>query len=659
VPERPIVIVGASLAGLRAAQAIRAAGHEGPVVVAGEEPHLPYTRPPLSKELLQGAKEPAECALPGADVEVEWRLGTAATALDPAARRITLEGEELEYDRVLLATGARAREWPWQPVELEGLHTLRTVEDALALRAALTSGRPRLAVIGGGFIGCEVAASARSLGVEVTMIDVAPQPMPALGPELGARCARVHREHGVELKLGSGVTGLHGTGRLEAVELADGTRVEADLAVIALGALPNTEWLRDSGLELQPGVVCDATLRAEGFEHVFCAGDIASWPHPMAGGERIRIEHWTNAAEQGGAAARNLLAAPADRVAHASVPYFWTDQYDLKVQVIGLAARAERTVMLEAVEGGEAFVAAGVRAGRVVAAFAFNATRRLSFYRKRLAAMPPLDELAAEARADPKMLGAPPPPTRARVRALNISAPAHERAGQRPVLIRQHGPTAPPGLLADWLHDRGLASELSCSWTGEPAPDPTRYAFVASLGSRFNPAETHEPVVASELALLERAVGHDVPVLGLCFGGQALAAVLGGRVEPGPAPELGWIEIETDDPRAVPGGPWLSWHFDRFSVPPGATEIARSPLAPQAFRHGPHLATQFHPESTVDIVAGWARKDVARLAARGIGDGEQRLAAPPERARAARAAAFALFDAFWEDVEGATTARRG
>jgi 3-phenylpropionate/trans-cinnamate dioxygenase ferredoxin reductase subunit len=407
MPSNPIVIVGASLAGLRAAQAIRRAEHDGEVVVVGAEAHAPYTRPPLSKELLAGEQEPEATALPGADLDVQWRLGTTATGLDPARHELTLDdGETLTYDRLLIATGARPRSWPGDPVELDGLYMLRDLEDALALRAAFDA-RPRLAVVGGGFIGCEVAATARKHGLDVTIIDIAPQPLPAFGPEIGVRCADLHRAHGVKLRLGTGVAGFEGTGRLEAVRLADGTRVEADIAIVALGAVPNTDWLIESGLELQPGVVCDATLAARDAEDVFCAGDVAAWPHPMADDAIIRIEHWTNAAEQGAAAARNLLAAPGERTPYAAVPYVWTDQYDVKLQAIGLPARAERMEMVEATPDGERWVAAGVRDGRVVAAIGCNAMRRLPFYRGRLAAMPPLEDVVAALAADEKALGDP------------------------------------------------------------------------------------------------------------------------------------------------------------------------------------------------------------------------------------------------------------
>jgi GMP synthase-like glutamine amidotransferase len=220
-------------------------------------------------------------------------------------------------------------------------------------------------------------------------------------------------------------------------------------------------------------------------------------------------------------------------------------------------------------------------------------------------------------------------------------------------LVLQHGPLGPPALLAEWLDQRGIAYDVHHTYAGEPMPDPRRYAFVATLGSNRNPNDTDEPAVAEELVLLERAIAQDVPVLGLCFGGQALAVALGGRVERAPEPELGWTEIETDEPELVPPGPWLEWHYDRFSVPPGATEIARTARASQAFRHGRHLGVQFHPESTVEVVEHWAAFDRERA-------GHVDIAATPEQRSAARRAAFALFDGFLERATAAPiAARRG
>ena len=216
----------------------------------------------------------------------------------------------------------------------------------------------------------------------------------------------------------------------------------------------------------------------------------------------------------------------------------------------------------------------------------------------------------------------------------------------KPVLIRQHIESAPPGLLAVWLQARDLRYEIDRSWIGAPLPDPEDYAFVASLGHDRGAGDTHDPAVAAERELLALAVARGVPVLGLCYGGQVLAAVLGARVGRAPVAELGWREIETDDPSVVPAGPWLEWHYERFCTPPDATELARTADAPQAFRLGPHLGVQFHPEATVEIVAGWARADAEQLAALGIGDAAALLDASHERRAAAEAAAFRLFDAF-------------
>ncbi|WP_053057933.1 type 1 glutamine amidotransferase [Rubrobacter aplysinae] len=216
----------------------------------------------------------------------------------------------------------------------------------------------------------------------------------------------------------------------------------------------------------------------------------------------------------------------------------------------------------------------------------------------------------------------------------------------KPVLIRQHGDITPPGILEDWLHERGIAFEVQLSYDESEAPDPTDYAFVASLGSACNPNDVHVPAVVREIELIRRAVDGEVPVLGLCFGGEVLSTVLGGRVERSPEPELGWCEIQTDDPSTVPAGPWLEWHYDSFTTPPDAAEIARTDTAVQAFRIGPHLGVQFHPESTVEIVSGWAGLDTERLAEMGIDDWRPLLEATHQRKQAARGDAFELFDAF-------------
>jgi NADPH-dependent 2,4-dienoyl-CoA reductase/sulfur reductase-like enzyme len=416
-----VVVVGASLAGLRAAQALRSAGHTGELVVVGDEPRMPYTRPPLSKELLAGAHTAEQCDFPVAELDVTWRLGVAAAGLDRAAKEVVLaDGERVGYDRLIVATGCRARTWGGPGGELTGLHTLRDLDDTLALRRELEQGRPKVAVVGAGFVGAEVASTARRLGLDVTLVDVAPHPLLPLGPLLGERCARLHRDNGVELKLATGVKGFRGRSaqgggavegaaadRVAAVELEDGSEVEADVVVVALGALPNTEWLAGSGLTLNPGVVCDATLTSVDDEDVLCAGDAAAWPHPLADGETIRVEHWTNAAEQGAAAARNALAPAAERTPYAAAPYFWSDQYDVKIQAVGLPGRAERIELLEESPEGDRLVAVGVKDDKVVAAIAFNAVRRLAWYRRQLADPPSFADVAAAVAADDRALGQP------------------------------------------------------------------------------------------------------------------------------------------------------------------------------------------------------------------------------------------------------------
>ena len=213
------------------------------------------------------------------------------------------------------------------------------------------------------------------------------------------------------------------------------------------------------------------------------------------------------------------------------------------------------------------------------------------------------------------------------------------------ILVRQHGESGPPALLGEWLDARGIAYVVSDSRTNH-TPDVREFDAVASLGCRYSPADAEVEQVKAEIELIGRAVEHDVPVLGLCFGGQVLAHVLGGTIEPAPTPEFGWREIDTDEPDAIPAGPWLLWHYQRFTVPPGATEVARSQDATQAFRYGRHLGLQFHPESTTDIVEGWARKDAEKLKTVGVTDGLALINAPAERQDAAKRAAFRLFDAF-------------
>jgi 3-phenylpropionate/trans-cinnamate dioxygenase ferredoxin reductase component len=404
---RRLVIVGASLAGLRAAQAARKAEFDGELVIVGDEPHLPYTRPPLSKELLAGEHTVDRVQLPSDELDVEWRLGVPAVSVDRQRRRVTLaDGEETGYDRLIAATGSRARRWPGIGADLDGVHVLRSLDDALALRSAFDQ-RPRVAIVGAGFIGCEVAQTARKAGLEVTLIDISATPMLPIGPELGQWCAELHQDHGVDTRLGTGVAALRGEGRVEAVELTDGERIPADVVIVGLGAIPNTEWLVGSGLQLGPGLVCDATLTAPEDPDILGAGDIVSWPHPLADGAPIRIEHWTVAAEQGQLAGRNALKSPEERKPYDAAPYFWSDQYDVKIQSIGLPGRAEHLELLESMPDRSRMVYAGEHDGRLIGVVAINAARRLGFYRTAMADPSGLDELRAKVAADPGALGPP------------------------------------------------------------------------------------------------------------------------------------------------------------------------------------------------------------------------------------------------------------
>jgi NADPH-dependent 2,4-dienoyl-CoA reductase/sulfur reductase-like enzyme len=398
-----VVIVGASLAGLRAAETLRVEGYDRRLTLLGAEPHLPYDRPPLSKKLLAGELETDRVRLRAeheyADLHLDLRLGVTATALDSAAALVTTsDGDRIAYDGLIIATGAVPRLLADQP-DLEGIHVLRTIDDSLRLRAALTGSPRRVVVVGAGFIGSEVAATARAAGVEVTIVEALPTPLVrGLGPRMGHAVAALHRDHGVDIRLGTAVAALEGGRRVERVLLSDGTAVDTDVVVVGVGVRPATDWLTDSGLELRDGLVCDPTLAA-GPPGVYAAGDVVRWRHLLLG-EEVRLEHWTNAAEQGAAAARNLLvtAAGGAGTPYQTVPFFWSDQYGSRIQFLG---RAHETDDVEIVHGREAersFVALYGRAGRLQAVLGLNQPKLVMPYRKLLAAGVSWEDALAQAR---------------------------------------------------------------------------------------------------------------------------------------------------------------------------------------------------------------------------------------------------------------------
>ncbi len=375
---RRLVVVGASLAGLRAVEAARKSGFDGSVVLIGAEPHLPYDRPPLSKAFLDGAGLPAfrtEEVLRD-ELGVRLVLGAPATALDTAARVVTAGEREFGYDALVIATGAAARTLPGT-AGLTGVHTLRTRDDALAVRSALDAGA-RTVVVGAGFIGSEVASAARKRGLDVTIVEALPTPLVrAVGETMGRACGALHARNGTDLRCGTGVAAVEGDGRVERVRLTDGTVLPADLVVAGIGAVPATGWLGGAGLSLDDGVVCDETLFT-GAPGVYAAGDVARWHNP-AFGRHMRLEHWTSAAEQGATAARNALD-PANAKPYSTVPYFWSDWYDSRIQFVGVPATEEVRVV-DGDPGGDRFVALYREGDRLAGALALNGQTQIMKYR--------------------------------------------------------------------------------------------------------------------------------------------------------------------------------------------------------------------------------------------------------------------------------------
>jgi NADPH-dependent 2,4-dienoyl-CoA reductase/sulfur reductase-like enzyme len=366
-----IVVVGAGVAGTRAAETLRQDGYDGDLTIVGAERHAPYHRPPLSKKLLTGKVHRAGIDLaPQFDFDARVLRGASALGLDMSSRTAQVLDDDrslsLAFDGLVIASGAVPREWPGGPVP-DGVLLLRTVEDCLAIRERLGS-RPRVVVVGGGFIGAEVAASCRSMGLDVVLVEKAEGLLlQAFGKELAPRWTELHRQQGVDLRFEVGVDEFVGNGRVEAVRLTDGSQLPADLVVVGLGVAPATDWLADSGLRIDGGVVCDATGAAEGGIDVVAAGDVARWWHPLYE-QHLHVEHWDHAGRQGEAAARTLLAGKDRAEQYNELPYFWSDQYHLKIQMLGVTTDYDAFEIIEGDSHAEGFVAAYGRDGRIIAA---------------------------------------------------------------------------------------------------------------------------------------------------------------------------------------------------------------------------------------------------------------------------------------------------
>jgi 3-phenylpropionate/trans-cinnamate dioxygenase ferredoxin reductase subunit len=368
---RTFIIVGASLAGAKAAQTLREEGFEGRVVLLGDEPVRPYERPPLSKEYLQGKAGLDKVFVHDEGYyeahDIDLRLSTHVQSLDVTAREVVLSsGEQLAYDAVLLTTGAAPRHLSVPGSDLDGIHTVRTVADSDQLQAAIR-GAGRVVIIGGGWIGCEVAASARQLGAEVAVIEGGQLPLErVLGPELGTFYRDVHAEHGVEWHFGSGVEELRGSERAEEVKLADGSVVAGDLFVVGVGVIPRTELAEGAGLTIENGVVTDEYLQTS-VPGVFAAGDIADAWHPLFQ-TRIRLEHWSAALNQGPVAAKNMLG---QQVPYEKVPYFFSDQYDVGMEYSGFAPTWDQ-VVYRGDPATREFIAFWLKDGRLAAGMNVN-----------------------------------------------------------------------------------------------------------------------------------------------------------------------------------------------------------------------------------------------------------------------------------------------
>jgi 3-phenylpropionate/trans-cinnamate dioxygenase ferredoxin reductase subunit len=385
-----IVVVGAGLAGVRAAEELRHGGFDGELVLIGDEPHLPYDRPPLSKDVVRGGTDdttlrPREFF---DDQRIELRLGVRVQALDAAARTVALsDGQSVGFDELIVATGLRPRRLPGT-ARLAGVHVLRSVDDSRALRAAVVPGG-RALIVGAGFIGCEVAASLRARGMDVVLVEPQPTPLASvLGERVGALVARLHTDEGVDVRAGVGVRALRGDGRVTGAVLSDGTDLDVDLVVVGIGSVPVTDWLDGSGVRVDNGVVCDGVGRTSA-PHVWAVGDVAAWE--VSDGRCARLEHWTNAGEQAKVLAGALLGSTVADAAR--VPYFWSDQYGVKIQALG-AVRADDTVHVVR-DDGRKFLAYYERDGRLTGVVGAGLAGPVMKMRGKIAEGAPITEILA------------------------------------------------------------------------------------------------------------------------------------------------------------------------------------------------------------------------------------------------------------------------
>lgn len=383
-----IVIVGGGLAAARTAEQLRRAAYDGPVTIVSDEVHLPYDRPPLSKEVLRSevddvALKPREWY---DDKNITLRLGAAATGLDTTAQTVSLaDGSELGYDELVIATGLVPRRIPSFP-DLEGVRVLRSFDESMALRTHAAASR-KAVVIGAGFIGCEVAASLRGLGVDVVLVEPQPTPLASvLGEQIGALVTRLHRAEGVDVRTGLGVAEVRGAGHVDTVVLTDGAEISADLVVVGIGSLPATDWLADSGIDVANGVVCDEAGRTSA-PHVWALGDVASWKD--ATGHQARVEHWSNVADQARVVVPAMLGAEVP--SNVVVPYFWSDQYDVKIQCLGEPEATDIVHLIE--DDGRKFLAYYERDGVFVGVVGGGLPGKVMKVRAKIANATPIAEM--------------------------------------------------------------------------------------------------------------------------------------------------------------------------------------------------------------------------------------------------------------------------